>query len=101
MKRLILKIQKLRNKYGFNSVSDLHHNCKPITFIDSDGCENIVVAFGDDSVEVETTGDDGYECFDIDYIETSCDTLEQILQAFDDTILENDKFESVQYYSNI
>ena len=97
MKRLILKIQKLRNKYGFNSVSDLHHNCNPITFIDSDGCENIVVAFGDEYIEIETLNDN----FDVTYIETNYDTLEQILQAFEDTILENDKYDSVQYYSNI
>ena len=97
MKRLILKIQKLRNKYGFNSVSDLHHNCNPITFIDSDCCENIVIGFGDEYVEVEKMND--YS--DVQYIETSCDTLEQILQAFEDTILENDKYDSVQYYSNI
>lgn len=101
MRRLILKIQKLRNKYGFNSITDLHHDCKPITFIDNDHCENIIISFGNDSVEVETNGDDGYECYDVAYIETNRDTLEQILQAFEDTILENDKYNSVQYYSNI
>ena len=97
MKRLIAKIQKLQAKYGFNSITDLYENCSPIKFIYEDvECE--VIEFDADFVNIFSSND---LYLDIEWNEIPKETLEQILEAFEDTILENEKYESIQHYSNI
>lgn len=97
MKRLITKIQKLRNKFGFNSITDLYEKCEPIRF-DYHNTSSQITEFGTDYVEICS---DMWGYLDVSYDELSRETLEQILETFEQTILESEKYESVQYYSNI
>lgn len=98
MIRLMLKIQKLRNKYGFRTITDLYEDCNPIEFI-YEGVKCEIIEFDSDDYVNVYSENNGY--MDIEWDEIPRETLEEILEAFERTIIENDKFESVQYYSNI
>lgn len=97
MKRLITKIQKLRNKYGFNSITDLYENCSPIRLV-FDNSHSQITMFDTDYVEILS---DTWGYLDIEWNELPKEVLEEILEAFEQTIIENKKYDSVQYYSNI
>ncbi len=99
MKRLITKIQKLQHANSFNLISDLAEFCSPMKFIYGGYvCE--IISFYNDGVQIfSKDGDCSYQ--DVCYDELSKNVLEHILEAFEETIISNDKYDSVQHYASL